>query len=73
MPNGRTARVTTYVVTNGTKVIGVYVGLKEAARDNVRESVLIFAACLALGAQTVENVLLKAIDRFFGGPNGSSS
>jgi hypothetical protein len=68
--NGTIGRVTTYALANGTKVMGIYLGIKEAGRENVRESVLIFAACLALGAQTVENIVLKAIDRFFGGGNG---
>jgi hypothetical protein len=64
--NGRTGRVATYFVTNGTKVLGVYIVLKEASREVVRDSVLIVGALLALGAQTVEAIVLAAIDRFFG-------
>lgn len=70
-PNGRAARVTTYVVTNGTKVLGVYVIVKEQTRDAVRDSVLIAGALLALGAQTVEAIILATIDRFFGGGDKS--
>lgn len=65
-PNGRLPRATAYVVTNGTKVVGLYLGIKEVARETVRESVLIFAAVLAMGAQAVENIVIAAIDRFFG-------
>lgn len=64
-------RVTTYLLTNGTKVLGVYIVLKEQAKDNVRDSVLIVGALLALGAQTVEAILLATIDRFFGGEGRS--
>ena len=65
--SGRTARLTTYILTNGTKVVGVYIVLKEQSQDMVRDSVLIVGALLALGAQTTEAILLSLIDRFFGG------
>lgn len=64
-------RITTYVVTNGTKVLGVYMVVKEQTKDTVRDSVLVTGALLALGAQTVEAILLAAIDRFFGGEDRS--
>ena len=67
----RTSRVTTYIVTNGTKVVGVYLILKEASRDTTRDSILLAGAALALGAQAVEDIILKIVDRIFGGEGGS--
>lgn len=68
---GRLARVTTYLITNGTKVVGVYIILKERTLDDPKDSVLIIGGVLALGAQTVEAIVLATIDRFFG--NGGRS
>lgn len=65
----RATRATTYIVTNGTKVVGVYLILKEASRETTRDSVLLAGAFLALGAQAAEDIILKIVDRFFG--NGS--
>ena len=63
---GMPSRITTYVIANGTKVAGAYLVLKEQAGEG-RNSVLIVGAVMILGAQTVEAVLLRIIDRFFGG------
>ena len=66
-PNGTTVgRVTTYVITNGIKVLGAYVVVVEQAGQG-RSWVLVAGAVLALGAQTVERIVLAALDRFFGG------
>ena len=45
---------------------GVYLILKEASRDTVRDSILLAGAALALGAQAVEDIILRLVDRFFG-------
>lgn len=55
----------TYVATNGMKVAGLYMGLKEQQGEG-REAVLIFAGCLVLGAQKVENMVIAGLDKFFG-------
>jgi hypothetical protein len=68
--NGRAGRVSTYIVTNGTKVVGLYLVLKEQSGAG-RDSVLIAGALLALGAQTAETIILAVIDRFFGGGDRS--
>jgi hypothetical protein len=65
-PAGMPSRISTYVIANGTKVVGAYLVLKEQAGEG-RNSVLIVGAIMILGAQTVEAVLLRVIDRFFGG------
>jgi hypothetical protein len=70
-PSDRASRIGALIVTNGTKAIGVYIVLKEAARETTRDSVLIVGALLAMGAQTAESVILAAIDRFFGGEGKS--
>jgi hypothetical protein len=70
-PSDRAGRIGALIVTNGTKAIGVYIVLKEAARESTRDSVLIVGALLAMGAQTVESIVLAAIDRFFGGEEKS--
>jgi hypothetical protein len=62
---GTLSRVTTYLIANGTKVAGVYIILKEQTGEG-RNWVLVAGAALALGAQTVETVLIAAINRFFG-------
>jgi hypothetical protein len=66
-PNGgvMVSRVSTYVVTNGIKVLGAYVVLAEQAGQG-RNWVLLAGAALALGAQTVERIALAVIERFFG-------
>lgn len=64
--NGTTiGRVTTYVITNGIKVLGAYVILAEQQGEG-RNWVLLAGAALALGAQTVEKIALAALDKFFG-------
>ena len=64
-PTGRASRVTTLVIANGLKVVGAYLIVVEQ-QGMGRSTVLIVGALLALGAQTVETVVLRAIDRFFG-------
>jgi drug/metabolite transporter (DMT)-like permease len=63
---GTLSRVTTYLIANGTKVAGVYIILKEQSGEG-RNWILVAGAALALGAQTVEAIVIAAIDRFFGG------
>jgi hypothetical protein len=67
----RVSRLTAYIVTNGTKVVGVYLILKEASRETTRDSVLLAGAFLALGAQAAEDIILRIVDRIFNGGNGS--
>lgn len=69
-PNGRGAAASTYIVTNTTKAVGLYVILKEQAGQG-RDTVVIAGVLLALGAHTAERILLALIDRFFGGGGGS--
>jgi hypothetical protein len=54
----------TILVTNALKVLGGYLVYLEQQGQG-RTSVLLAAVALALGAQAVENVLLRAIDKFF--------
>jgi hypothetical protein len=67
---GTLSRVTTYLVMNGTKVAGVYIVLKEQSGEG-RNWVLLAGGALALGAQTVETVLIALINRFFGAEGSS--
>jgi drug/metabolite transporter (DMT)-like permease len=67
---GTVSRVSTYLIMNGTKVAGVYIILKEQGGEG-RNWVLVAGAALALGAQTVEAIVIAAIDRFFGGQSES--
>jgi hypothetical protein len=68
---GTVSRVTTYLVMNGTKIAGVYIVLKEQTGEG-RNWVLLAGGALALGAQTVEAILIAVIDRFFGGAQEGS-
>jgi hypothetical protein len=59
--------VGTLVVTNATKVAGLVIALNEAmVRDERDAAVMIVAAVMMIGAQAAEQILLRAIDRFFG-------
>jgi hypothetical protein len=69
---GTVSRVGTYLVMNGTKIAGVYIILKEQSGEG-RNWVLLAGGALALGAQTVESVLIALIDRFLGGAQEGSS
>lgn len=61
----------TLAITNLTKLVGIALAINEAAvRENPRNSVIVLCAICVLGVQTVENVLLRMVDRLFGG-NGS--
>jgi hypothetical protein len=63
------ARGGTLILANAAKLVGLGLGVNEAAiRDDARYSVMIFCVCCVLGAQVVENIILGAIERFFGGP-----
>lgn len=61
------ARGSALIVTNATKMVGLGLGVYEATVRDGRYSVMLFCTVCVLGAQVVENIMLKAIDRFFGG------
>lgn len=64
---GAQARGGTLVITNLTKLAGVGVVVNETMiRSNLRPSALAVASLMMLGAQVSEDMILKAIDRFFG-------
>lgn len=61
------AERSTLIVTNLTKIAGVVLAILEWARPGqVQDSVLIFCGVLVLGAQVVENMALRTIDRLLG-------
>ena len=72
---GKAGRATTYVATWATKGVGIWVFVEEASkpRDEQSSWILMVCAALMLGAQVVENVLLKAVDRIFGVDNRDSA
>jgi hypothetical protein len=57
----------TLLITNAPKLIGLYIAVQEAHRPNARDSIIAFCALCIVGAQVAENVLLRAVDRFFDG------
>lgn len=60
------AKVQAAWLTNVTKVVGLALAINEGLiRDEARLEVLIAGMAFVLGLQAVENVLLRAIDRFF--------
>lgn len=68
---GAAARGSALLITNATKLVGLGLAINEAAiRTNARDSVIALAAICVLGAQVVEDVLLKLIDRIFGQSRG---
>jgi hypothetical protein len=69
-PNGGTW-VSTLLVTNATKLAGLYLAINELViRDAARDTALAIAALMMLGAQTAEEVIGKFIDRMFSNANG---
>lgn len=63
---GGAARGSTLLLTNITKLAGLVIALHEAlGKDHAQAVVLAVAATFVLGAQVAENVLIRAIDRFF--------
>jgi hypothetical protein len=71
--NGHPARVlrgSNLLLTNGAKAVGLYLAVHEATHRPADHAVLAFCAVCVLGAQVIEEVLLRVIDRFFGGEKG---
>lgn len=66
------ARFATLVVTNAAKLLGLYIGAHEALQRGhpAQNGVLMLAALFFFGVQAGENVLLRTIDRLFGGVHG---
>lgn len=58
----------TLAITNVTKLVGLGLAINEAAlRETPRNAVIVLCAICVLGVQVVENVLLRTVDRLFGG------
>ena len=66
-----TAARSTLLITHTTKVVGLALAINElAVREDARNSAIALCAICVLGAQVVEDVALRIIDRFFGaGPS----
>lgn len=60
------SRVVALLVTNITKVAGLYVGVKAATHTPADAVTLAFAAFMMAGAQVSETVVIGLIERFFG-------
>jgi hypothetical protein len=61
------ARGSTLAITNLTKVAGIFLAVNEALGSTPADhGILAVAALFVLGAQVAENIILGAIDRFFG-------
>ena len=59
----------TLALTNLTKLGGLVIAINEALiRSDVRPTALAVAAFMMAGAQLSENVVMAALDRFFGAP-----
>jgi hypothetical protein len=63
------SRTVTLIVTNTTKLAGVYVGVHELAVHSASPNALVLAysAFLVAGGQLSETTILAFISRFFGG------
>lgn len=60
------SRVVTLVVTNVTKLAGLYVGVKAATHMPVEAVTMGWSAFALAGAQLSETTILLLIDRFLG-------
>lgn len=56
-------KLSTLVVTNGIKLGGLYLAVREGVQETVSPSVLALAAFMMAGAQGLENFLLRFLDR----------
>jgi hypothetical protein len=64
---GTAARGSALLITNMTKVTGLALAVNELAiREDARNGAIALCAICVLGAQVVEDVALRTIDRFFG-------
>jgi hypothetical protein len=58
-------------VTNVTKVVGLVIGAGEAfLHDHPRREIVLMCVVFVVGAQAVENIVLRAIDRLFDRASG---
>lgn len=65
-PSGRIARATASLVTNGTKLAGVAIGVHEAFWEaHPRSQLVALAALMIAGALSVERTLGRLIDKLF--------
>jgi hypothetical protein len=60
------SRFLTLLITNITKLAGLYVGVHAAVASTPNAVVLAFSAFMMAGAQLSETTILAVIDRFFG-------
>lgn len=63
---GAIARTITLVITNVTKLAGLYVGLRAATAATPNAVVLAFAAFMMSGAQISEHVVIGLLETLFG-------
>lgn len=59
------SRLLTVLLTNATKIAGLYVGVRAAVAPTPNAVVLAFSAFLIAGGQLSEGALLGVIERFF--------
>jgi hypothetical protein len=63
---GSPGRLSTVVVANIAKLIGLGIAVNEMViRDELRQEVVAWCALALLGSQAAEELLLKVIDRIF--------
>lgn len=64
---GQSRHTWTQAIANVMRVAGIVIGTAEGLGKG-REWVMMFAAICVLGVDVVESILLRLIDRLFGGP-----
>jgi hypothetical protein len=63
----RAARNSTLAITNLTTAAGIFLAVNEALSSKPADhGILAIAALFVLGAQVAQDIILGAIDRFFG-------
>lgn len=66
-------RIVTLIVTNVTKLVGLYVGVKAATHTPVEAVTMGWSAFAMAGAQLSETTILLLIDRFLGTPDDAEN
>lgn len=58
-------------ITNATKIVGLVIGFGEAfLQENPRREIVLMCVVFVVGAQAVENIALRTIDRLFDRASG---
>jgi hypothetical protein len=71
--DGTIVRAVTIVTTKAPQMVGLYLAVQEAAREDPRQQIVFLIALCILGVQGIENIAMMVISRVFGNGSGATS